>query len=532
MHATRKSYLLALILITLLALIAVGCGDGGGTASVDDGGTTDDGGGTDDGGDPDDGDDGNGGEDPPVVTDTELIPQWAPTDFDQVYTVGPGQEYDDPSEVPWESLEGSTLVQIHWRSAPYRTKWVINTVATAEAPLVVVGIADDGRRPVISGENAVTRRELNYWNEVRSVVKVGGSNLPTDDVIPAHIVIQGLEIRSARPAYTFTDDNGQAATYALNAAAIHVEVGEDIRIIDCVLHDAGNGLFSGHGSGDLLIRACHLYDNGIEESDHGTIQAGLHHNSYTESAGIVFEYNHYGPLRDGALGNNLKDRSAGTVVRYNWIEGGNRQLDLVQTSYADIDSHPAYDETFVYGNILVEPEDAGNRQILHYGGDGGYDPYYREGTLYFYHNTVISFASAGATLMRLATNAASADVRNNLLFGVDNGAMAILDSTGQVQLTNNWLPNRWRETFDGALDPGAAIVAVDNTEGGDPGFMDVAGGDYRLTARAAAADCGGAIAPAAVSAEGAVAWQYQPHQSRGERPDDGLPDAGAFEMTP
>lgn len=512
MHTTRKRCLLALVLIALLALFGGGCADGGGRASLEDGGSTDDGDPTDDDGDP------------PVVTDDALIPQWDPADFDRVYGVGPGEAYGDPSEVPWESLQGSTLVQIYWRAEPYRSKWVINTVATAEAPLVVAGIADGGRRPVISGEDAVTRRELNYWNEVRSVVKVGGSNLPADDIVPAHIVIQGLEIRSARPAYGFTDDTGNAATYSENAAAIHVEVGRDVRIIDCVLRDAGNGLFSGHGSEDLLIRACHLYDNGIEDSIY-------HHNSYTESAGIIFEYNHYGPLRSGALGNNLKDRSAGTVVRYNWIEGGNRQLDLVETDYEEIASLPSYDETFVYGNVLLEPDGAGNSQILHYGGDGS--GYFREGTLYLYHNTLISTRSGNTTLMRLATNAASADVRNNLLFATAGGScLAITSGRGQIALQHNWLPDGWRETHEAALDPGAALVAADNAEGNDPGLVAVDGDDYELTVGAPAADCGGPIAPAAASAEGAIAWQYQPHQGRDDRPDDGLPDAGAFEVTP
>jgi CRISPR/Cas system-associated exonuclease Cas4 (RecB family) len=43
----------------------------------------------------------------------------------------------------------------------------------------------------------------------------------------------------------------------------------------------------------------------------------------------VFQYNRFGPLCAGCNGNALKDRSIDTVVRYNWIESGNRQLDLV-----------------------------------------------------------------------------------------------------------------------------------------------------------------------------------------------------------
>jgi hypothetical protein len=521
MDFTRKGLLLIAALIVILALCC-GCADGGGGASPPD---VD--GGVDTNGDGDGNDDGNGGGDggnPSDETDVALIPQWDPADFDAVYTVGPGADYDDPGQVPWESLQAGTLVQILWRDEPYRCKWVINTVATELNPLVVVGIADGGRRPVISGADAVTRQELNYWNENRSVVKVGGSNLPSDDVVPAHIVIQGLEIRSARPAYHFSDDDGQAGLYAENAAAVHVEVGQHIQIVDCVLHDAGNGLFSGHGSADLTIRGCHLYDNGIDGSIY-------HHNSYTESTGIIFEYNHYGALRSGALGNNLKDRSAGTVIRYNWIEGGNRQLDLVETDYADIATEPSYDRTFVYGNILVEPDGAGNSQILHYGGDG--DGHYREGTLYFYHNTVISTRSGNTTLMRLATNAASADLRNNLTFATAGGDyVAITSGRGQIQLQHNWLQAGWQETHEAALDPEAEVVALANSEGDAPGFLNLVDADYGLAAGAPAADCGGQIATAAGSAEGPVAWQYRPHQARSERPADGLPDAGAFESIP
>jgi hypothetical protein len=513
MSPIRKGLNFLLMLIVLLALCG-GCGNGGGgsTSPETDGGTNGNGDINDDGAAP-------SGE-----TDVDLIPPWDPADFDVVYTVGPDADYADPTEVPWESLQAGTLVRILWRDEPYRCKWVINTVATEDNPLVVVGIPDSGRRPVISGDGAATREALDYWNENRSVVKVGGSNLPSDDVVPSHIVIQGLEIRSARPAYHFSDDNGQTGTYTENAAAIHVEVGQWIQIIDCVLHDAGNGLFSGHGSSDLTIRACHLYDNGIDGSIY-------HHNSYTESDGIVFEYNHYGPLRSGALGNNLKDRSAGTVIRYNWIEGGNRQLDLVETDYADIAADPSYDHTFVYGNILVEPDGAGNSQILHYGGDG--DGYFREGTLYFYHNTVISTRGDNTTLMRLATNTASADLRNNVIFASAGGnSVAITSGRGQIQLQHNWLQTGWRDTHEAALDPGADIVALSNTEGDTPGFINPADGDFRLTAGAQAADCGGEIAAEADRVEGAVVWQYQKHQSRSERPADGLPDAGAFEWVP
>ncbi len=74
-----------------------------------------------------------------------------------------------------------------------------------------------------------------------------------------------------------------------------------------------------------------------------------------------------------------------------YIESGNRQLDLVDgEDHPSVVNHPRYGQTFVYGNILVEPDGAGNSQSVHYGGDSGTLTDYRKGTLYFFHNTVIS----------------------------------------------------------------------------------------------------------------------------------------------
>ncbi len=64
------------------------------------------------------------------------------------------------------------------------------------------------------------------------------------------------------------------------------------------------------------------------------------HNSYTESVGTTIEFNHYGQLCSGCSGNNNKDRSADTVIRYNWIESANMQLDLIDGSaQTPVNSH-------------------------------------------------------------------------------------------------------------------------------------------------------------------------------------------------
>ena len=504
---TRMAVLLLLLTMLCALTVFAGCNGGSNPSDSSDSPAAGD-------------DDGTPGDTTPAISQYN----WDPSTFEQVYDVGPGKTYTEPGDVPWESLAPSTLVRIYYRDTPYRAKWVVNVTATADRPVVVLGMADNGRRPVISGENAVTRLALDYWNEVRSVIKIGGSSIPSTDNGPAHIFIQGLDIRSARPGYTFFDDGGGSAEYVSNAAAIHIEEGEAITIHDCLIHDSGNGLFSSHTTSDIVISGNHIYDNGIEGSIY-------EHNSYTESQGIVFEFNHYGPLRNNCLGNNLKDRSCGTVVRYNWIEAGNRQLDLVETDYDTLADDPSYDRTFVYGNILVEPEGAGNSQILHYGGDGDNTDMYRRGTLYFYHNTVVSTRSGNTTLMRLSTVDVSAQVFNNILYATAGGSyLAITSGNGQTELEGNWLPSGWRLTHEYALDTGATVTDLGNVEGTAPGFVDLSTQDFHPGVGSDV--IGSAMVLPVDVAEYQPGYQYVPHLQIEPRQTDPIEDIGAYAYEP
>lgn len=441
-----------------------------------------------------------------------------------VYEVGPGQPYPAVGDVPWESLGPGDEVRIHWRSEPYREKWVLCARGTAEAPIVVRGVpGPGGELPVISGDGAATRTALDFWNEQRGVLKIGGASVPAD-TLPAWIVVEDLEIRSGRPPYTFTDDAGVTRTYADNAAAIYVEKAEHLVIRGCILSDSGNGLFVGAYGGqtqDILIQANWIHDNGIEGSYY-------EHNTYTAARGIVYELNLMGPLRDGCGGNNLKDRSAGLVVRYNWIEGGNRQLDLVDAEDTDvIVNDPRYHETFVYGNVLVEPGDEGNSQIIHYGGDSGNTAIYRKGTLFLYGNTVVSRRSGNTTLLRLSTNEEHADIRNNVVWTTAAGPyLALLASSGTALLSHDWLPSGWvvsHDSFSGTLtDDGTSL------EGTDPGFVDAALGDYRPLAGSPLVDAGGTLRPE-VLPDLPPALEYVPDRGWRNRFWDGAWDIGAFE---
>ncbi|MCD4748618.1 MAG: right-handed parallel beta-helix repeat-containing protein [Thermoanaerobaculales bacterium] len=437
------------------------------------------------------------------------------------YEVGPGQTLTSIGEVPWESLMPGDRVLIHRRAEPYAEKWVICRQGTEADPIVISGMpGPSGELPVIDGRNATTRTTLDFWNEGRGVVKIGGANTP-EDTLPAHIVIENLEIRSGRPSYSFTDAEGNTAVYQSNAAAIYVEKARDLVIRNCILHDSGNGLFVGAYDGqteNILIESNWIYDNGIEGSIY-------QHNTYTAAIHITYQYNRFGPLRGTAGGNNLKDRSAGLVVRWNWIERGNRQLDLVDAEdSAVLVNHPDYNETHVYGNVLIEAEGTDNSQILHYGGDSGTIADYRKGTLYFYNNTVISTRAGNTTLMRLSTNDESADVRNNIIYTTASGShLAMLASSGTMDLGHNWLTTGWvtsHDSFVGALNDDGA-----NLEGSDPEFDQ----DYALQSGSPCVDAGTTLNPT-VLPDHALDRQYVPHQGTTARPNDGVLDLGAFEF--
>jgi hypothetical protein len=180
--------------------------------------------------------------------------------------------------------------------------------------------------------------------------------------------------------------------------------------------------------------------------------------------GLVIEFNRYGALRSGAAGNSVKDRSVGTVVRYNRVEDGAHAIDLVEaedfpnTATRD----PAYRSTFVYGNLISKNGSSGS--VIHYGGDhygsalGNTwgEPLFRKGTLYFFNNT-LAISGSSAALFQLATTEETAEVWNNVfVFAasvVDKSMRQSTDLNGSawipggiLNLGRNWISTGWADS--------------------------------------------------------------------------------------
>lgn len=443
------------------------------------------------------------------------------------YEVGPGKPLQTIAQVPWATLQAGDLVLIYWRANAYKEKWVICRQGTASAPITVRGVPNaSGDLPVIDGNGATTPTNLNFPGDARAVIKIGYANVPAD-TLPQYITIENLDIRSAHPNYSFTDEFGASGTYSSAASSIYVEKGENIIVRNNIIHDSANGFFVASSddlaSRNILVEGNYIYDNGI-------VGSAFQHNNYTAAIGITFQYNRFGAPKTGALGNNLKDRSAGLVVRYNWIESGNRQLDLVDGEDSALIRNDAnYHKTFVYGNVLIEPEGAGNSQITHYGGDSGNTPDYRKGTLYFYNNTVVSTRAGNTTLFKLDTNEETCDARNNIFYVAASGAnLALLDDAGVLSITHNWLKANWRvsfSTFGGILNNDGTSV-----QGASPAFVSEAAQDFRLLPGSTAINAGTTL-NAAVLPTNNVVRQYVRHQSSEARPVNGAFDIGAYEFS-
>ncbi len=443
-----------------------------------------------------------------------------------VYEVKPNTPLDTIAEVPWATLQAGDTVLIHWKATPYKEKWVICRQGTASQPITVRGVPNqNGELPVIDGNGAVTPLNLNFPSEQRGVIKIGSANIPAD-TLPKYITIENLDIRSAHPNYQFTDDSGATQTYSSAASSIYVEKGENITIRNNILRDSANGFFVASSeelaSRNILVERNYIYDNGI-------VGSAFQHNNYTAAIGITFQYNRFGPPKTGATGNALKDRSAGLVVRYNWIEGGNRQLDLVDGEDSSlIVNAPEYRKTFVYGNILIEPEGAGNNQIAHYGGDSGTTANYRKGTLYFYNNTIISTRTGNTTLFRLSSNEETCDARNNIFYNTASGTnMALVDSTGVLTISHNWFKPNFRNThgtLSGTINNNGTSIT-----GTSPNFANEAAQDFRLASNSAAINTGTNLL-AEVLPINNVVRQYIKHQQSEARPANAAFDLGAYEF--
>ena len=413
-----------------------------------------------------------------------------------------GKPYTAIGQVPWESLNAGDTVLIHWRSNAYQEKWVICRQGSPNAPITVRGVpGPSGQLPVIDGNGATTRPQLNFWNQERAVVKIGGASVPPDTT-PGHIVIEDLDIRSARPPFTYRTPTGATASYIANAAAhLRRERHEHHHPRLRACSDCGNGLFIAAATRNVLIEGNYILGNGNEGS-------AYEHNSYTAA-----EQNHLPvqPLRPAA--HQLPGQRAQGPFRG---PGGALQLDRRR--------QPAIGPRRRRGQRRIAAKPALPRHAHLWQrarrakrlGQQPDRPLRRrqrqhrrlsQGHALFLPQHVVSSRSGNTTLFRLSTNDESCDARNNLFFVTASGnRLALLDGAGRLFLTHNWFKPGYvnsHSTLTGSITNDGS-----NVTGSDPGFLSLARQEFRLNTNSACINAGTNLHPAVLPLHPPV-WHYR-----------------------
>jgi hypothetical protein len=487
------------------------------------------------------------------------------------YHVGPGQAYTGIGQVLWYNLRPGDTVYIHYRSTPYREKFLISSRGTAAQWIRILGVpGPNGELPVISGDGAITSTNM-HW---RWPAASGSNSIQQSGIIqiayrndngspkPGYIEIANLQVQDAHSAYRYTAENGTSANYEDFAACIYARSSEHILVRNNVLTNCGLGFFNWTGSSDAelqvdtVLRANYFYNNGITKQY-------FEHASYTESDGVIIEHNRYGSMRPGASGSQIKDRSAGTIIRYNYIEQpAGWMLDLVEAenSWPTIPSRPYYLQTFVYGNVLLNTGAPGptSANIIHWNGDHGSGGRADiGGKLFFYNNTFVMVRNESDVwkfpLFHVQQGGFSCpssvpgviDARNNIWVnlprtaGTPTGEMFLAGcGIENFHLGNNWISSGWTYVFSASggsyrgITTGAQnlFAPADNK----PGFVNLAGNDIRLAGGSSAIGIGGSLAPEvtknALGLDLTPTQQYVYHQQVTARSASGVgSDVGAFQ---
>jgi len=467
------------------------------------------------------------------------------------------------SEVPWLTLSAGDEVRIHWKEEPYRVKIGLRCRGTESQRILITGTPNgEGDLPVWSGEAAITPEQFakydggdgffsTEYDEFLGVILIKPGGPDPWGYKPGFITIENLKIMGGNENNTYTAMNDSINNYHPFASGIHVLLIEDFIVRGCELTDNGEGLFIVSRGGEeltsrkILIERNRIYGNGADSDD------GMH-NAYTEAGDITYQYNYIGPVRVGSHGSSFKDRSAGLVVRYNWIVSSARALDIVEAEeghnplYYELNYH----ETYIYGNIIVNDIDSPihSSSLIHYGYDNVPEDA-RLGPHYFYNNTVLMTGTApdawrlnmfqGGTdwgdTATLADNLITINLYNNIFYwnpAIKQGDLNLGTSFGTINLEGtNWISEDWQEGTVEGWRYWYGVVNINGKliEGTYPGFNDESSRDFTLMESSPAVDSAATL-PDTITSVHPVLAMYEPTADSLHRTVIGSAmDLGAFE---
>lgn len=339
-----------------------------------------------------------------------------------VYQVGPARQYTELGQVTNLLAPGDTVELDGDATYPGGVVFDVNGSPTKK--IKVVGIAVNGKRPVLSG---------------------GGNTI---EAAGDHYEFSGLEITG-----------GTARCFYHHA--------NDITLRDAFVHDCPKQgvLGADNDSGSFLLEYTEVTRCGGGDRDHQIYMA----TDETTFPGSVFRMQ-YCYIHDSNGGNNVKSRAERNEIYYNWIEGGfYHELELIGPDPAGGAGTAAREDSDVVGNVLVKTRDFA---VVRFGGDatGASSGRYR-----FVNNTVLTAENGSSAVFRLFDPLQSVQMHNNVFTVLGAGSVNLLREVEalwtdgrQVSGSNNWVkngstnvPGEWTGTLTGD-DPGFANAATFN----------------------------------------------------------------------
>ncbi|TCS36957.1 hypothetical protein EDC30_105179 [Paucimonas lemoignei] len=204
-----------------------------------------------------------------------------------------------------------------------------------------------------------------------------------------------------------------------NGAAIRLD-GIHLTLRGSYLHDNENGILtSNDGISDIVIENTEFSRNGYGD--------GYSHNLYVGHVNsLTFRYNY---SHDANVGHNLKSRAKLNTITYNRFSSSGQG----QPSY-EIDL-PNAGTSYVIGNVVQQPANNGNSNLLTYGTEGATNP---GQDLYVVNNTFINdYSSGGNFILVGSTVTTPVLIQNNIFAGtgtMTNQTLATLKTNYQSLL--------------------------------------------------------------------------------------------------
>jgi len=295
-------------------------------------------------------------------------------------------------------------------------------------PIIIRGVVNDGKRPVIDASRVNVKRGIFRTEEI------------THDV-----VFEDLELRNAWGA-RFPDRE----TYGSNAGAIYFQ-GKNLTARRIHTHHNEDGWFAIHAAENILIENCEIGHNGTqyEGRHHAT------HNFYfcAKSQVVRNSYIHH-----STEAQNFKSRGYHTILAYNWIEE--------DAGYSTEVASGNEGNTLWIGNVIIKRTEHGRpqRRILGVGDGTGV----AKGRLTMINNTIISSLPDDLYLFTEKSSTCDVVLVSNVFAGPSTWFLEH-NGRGRITGTNNW--------FQQGMNVPAGLT--DSIFGDDPGFVDLAGHDFR-----------------------------------------------------